>query len=165
MTDPAELAGLKQRWEHVRVGAYHASSGALDYRLDDAYNARRLNELRTVAVVINSVTTFGLDAACAGVPLLQIDVTGIAELGSFAVAASNEHLHRHLYRLTRASLITPTDLRSLEDQLQSLLCNADLSRARKASDRLREWVVQGTVSPVDCSGVLLGTARASGWRS
>jgi hypothetical protein len=161
MTEPDELAGLSQRWEHVQVGAYHTSSGALDYRLDDDYNAQRLKELRAVGVVINSVTTFGLDAACAGVPLLQINVTGVAELGSFSVAASNAHLHRHLYRLTQSSLITPTDLRSLEGQLQDFLCTADLSSARIASDRLREWVSQGTVSPTDSSEALLGSAYAA----
>jgi len=138
MSTVAEIPEAIRTHPAVRLGGFEAASGALDYVLDDEVNARRLGELAEVEVVLNTVTTFGLDAAAAGVPVLQLDLRSSRAWPSLASAARNRHLQRYLYR--GMGCLRPGD--TLE-QLDAVLADRAvlLSRAQTTSEQLRRWLV------------------------
>lgn len=135
---PGDLEQLVSRFDHVVVGEYLGTEATPDWRITDAYNEVRLAELDRSSCVISTVTTFALDAATAGVPVLQLDLRDVRELGALADAANNAHLVQHLYPRSSASLFRPGSL----DELRSIV--ADLDRLepqmRAASDELATWL-------------------------
>lgn len=112
---------------------------ALDYRLTAEYNTARLEELATADLVVSTVTTFGLDAACAGRPILQMDLRQMADLPALAAISNNHHLRTHLYNLP--SVITPKDRGDLvQAVIDALDAGATDPRSKHNSDALRDWV-------------------------
>jgi hypothetical protein len=93
---PDEFAGFASMHPNVRVGRYGTAANPVDYSLDAGYNAYRLRELSDVDVVVNVGTTFALDAAAAGVPVLQLDLRGRSDLPQLAAAQDAYHLSRYL---------------------------------------------------------------------
>jgi hypothetical protein len=137
-----EIPAAVRNHASIRLGGFEASSGALDYALDDAVNSRRLDELREARFVLNTVTTFGLDAAAAGVPVLQLDLRSSRAWPSLASAARNRHLQRYLYR--GRGCLDPGD--ALE-RLDELLADPStlLEQARSTSELLRRWLTEDLV--------------------
>ncbi len=127
-----------ERYPNVELTDEVDALGPMDYFLDDSYNDRRLEQLASVQFVLNTVTTFGLDAACAGVPVLQLhDLDGPGLLG-LATAQQNYHIRkyllgagRHLFRFTEQDGVAA---------LATWLRNPD-DRASEYSKELRDWLV------------------------
>lgn len=162
MSRASDLAPLLGRYSGVRFGAFHESRGPLDYHLNDAYNRTRLGELRESCLVVNTVSTFGLDAACAGVPLLQLDLGGLHDLPSLSAAARNHHLRTWLYPNARDSVIRPVNMADFALKMEEWLRLSDLDPARRASARLRTWVDAERRPLNDVVGGLLANPRRHG---
>jgi hypothetical protein len=139
-TRPDELADLLSKFPAVELASFSLSDGPLDYRLTGAYNEQRLRELERCSVVLNSVTTFGLDAACAGVPLLQLDLRAMSDLRFLASAARNRHLIRHLYPIASDAVLRPRTLAELQRQLEEFLLRPPWAAMAAASSALAKYV-------------------------
>lgn len=139
---PEELEAVA-RHPNVVLGRFHKSFGALDYHLDPDYNCDRLAEVRQADVVVNALTTFGLDAASASAPLIQIDLTACSSLPTLAGVAANHHLQAHLYRIAAPGSIRPTSLAELEATLAGRLQAEPSAASIEASAHLRAWASPG----------------------
>jgi hypothetical protein len=127
-----------QRYEHVSIGAYREAASALDYFLDEDYNAVRHAELESCDLVVNCWTTFGLDAAAAGVPVLQLDLRDFDRWPSVAKGSRNYHLATYL--VGRADAFRPDPGRELADTLAEELRDP-MPRAVRFTEAVRSWVV------------------------
>ena len=61
--------------KNVIIGEINAQKSGTDYQLSEQYNKRRLVELGKASLVINIGTTFALDAAAYGAPVLQLKIS------------------------------------------------------------------------------------------
>ena len=125
------------RFAHVTVTEETDALNPMHYFLDDAYNAKRLEQLGQVQLVLNAVTTFGLDAACAGVPVLQL--AGLTGDGLAGLRAAQRNYHLVKYLLSDADVFQ-VDEGEFAGKLSHWLmapdrCAVDYSR------RLRSWLV------------------------
>ncbi len=126
------------RHPHVRLTDEQSSPDPMDYHLGEEYNKTRLEELANVDLVINSVTTFALDAACAGVPVLQLAGFGGDDLTGIRSASRNYHLNAYLMNDPR--LVLPVHSTTMKNQLSAWLQEPDL-RAVEYSNHVRTWLV------------------------
>jgi hypothetical protein len=126
------------RHPNVEVTDEVDALGPMDYFLDDAYNDRRLAQLASVEFVLNTVTTFGLDAACAGVPVLQLCGLEGPRLQGLASAQRNYHISKYLLKDER-QLFRFTEADGV-DSLAAWLRQPD-DRASKYSEDLRRWLL------------------------
>lgn len=134
-----ELPSFAERYDHVRLATPPQVLGPRDYALGAEYNAARLRELRECTLVINAITTFGLDAACAGAPVLQLDLRGSRRYRALAGAQRNDHLERYLLDRPEGTLrLAPED--SAADVLAAFFATPD-DRPRRFRDALRAWIV------------------------
>lgn len=125
------------RHPHVSIGAYRDVASALDYDLDDDYNEVRRAELDACDLVINCWTTFGLDAAAAGKPVLQLDLREFHQWPAVAKGSGNYHLTHYLVGLEDAFRPDPVNglCAALTDELAD-----PFPRARRFTDVARAWV-------------------------
>lgn len=93
---PGELDAFA-RLSNVIVGAYGTGieSGSM---LDPDYHVYRYLLLKRAGLVINVGTTFGLEAALCGMPVMQLSLEANERFGHFAELASNPHIERYLVR-------------------------------------------------------------------
>jgi hypothetical protein len=140
--------------EGVELGSFSravSTNRSLDYVLDDETNDLRLRELSSVELVVSTVTTFGLDAAAAGVPVLQLALENAEAYPGISSAARNAHLLRYLSSLPeviRLGADRGQNRAILHDALQSWY-----SKAQKTTERLHHWLTQD----------LAGRAEAACW--
>lgn len=97
---------LAAAYPHVEVGLYRDAPSALDYYLDDEYNRCRLEELEQCDLVVNCWTTFALDAAAAGKPVLQLDARSVVGWPALKLGLENYHLSNYI--LSRSNTLRPT---------------------------------------------------------
>lgn len=67
-----DFESLGNRHGHVELAGDGGAAGPDQYFLDEAYNRERLDLMRRCDAVVNLGTTFGLDAAAFGLPVLQL---------------------------------------------------------------------------------------------
>lgn len=127
--------------DHVRIGAYGDATSTSGYWLDDDYNEARLGELACVDLVINLWTTFGLDAACARKPVLQLDPRGNWWLQD-AHRALEQNYHLRKYLLDVPDTLPITEDGSIDEGLASYLSAID-GRPERFSERVRDWLTGG----------------------
>lgn len=101
--------GIKGDFDHlldshdnIIIGKYSNASSSVDYVLDDNYNKSRIEELNKVEAVICLATTFALDAALTGAPVIMIDPRFCSDLGELSQFCNNFHLRKYLYSRTSA---------------------------------------------------------------
>lgn len=133
------LPDFAERHRHVRLGRATSTMGTRDYDLDADYNQTRLQEMRSCSLVINTITTFCLDAACAGVPVLQIDLRGSSEYPALSKAQDNYHLSRYLLN-DNSLCLRPAGTETIARSLSEFLRAPD-QRAITFRDRVRSWIV------------------------
>jgi len=138
------LDDFASRHPHVAVARTTSSLGARDYYLDDEYNRQRLEQLAECSLVINTMTTFCLDAVCAGVPVIQLDLRGSDAYPSLGIAQRNYHLERYLLG-DEALCLRPPVGESLVETLAGFLSDPD-NRPFDFRDRIRSWIVPGVPS-------------------
>ena len=129
---------LGARYAHVSFTEEREALGPMHFYLDPTYNAGRLEALRNVACVVNAVTTFGLDAACAGVPVLQL--AGLRGPGLAGIAAAQKNYHLQRYLLSDPDLVFEVEEAQLRCDLAAWLADPD-QRAVKYAATLRGWIV------------------------
>ncbi len=129
------------RFPHVEIGYYQNNEGGSNYGLSENYNERRLRELDQSDLVINLGTTFAIDAAAFGLPVIQLRLACPRQYPLLSSLSTFPHLSRHL--LSREECIfTITDSSSVADQLSFLREPAEyLNVAKEFSLRLREWII------------------------
>ncbi len=134
---PGELETVA-RSANVRIAQYGRGAGGNDYYLDNQYNRERIAELDRADVVIAAGTTFALDAALAGKPVLQLDIREDSRYPSLRMACRNYHLERYLLSndkpVLRASRQQP-----LSGALLEWLLKPD-GRAAEFANELRQWM-------------------------
>ncbi|HEX2164343.1 MAG TPA: hypothetical protein VHM02_10375 [Thermoanaerobaculia bacterium] len=130
MAKPGDFAGLD-----VEVLGYR--EGANDYSLDDDYDRARLGELARTTRLINGWTTFGLDAAAAGRPVLQFRLADGAAWPHLADLYRGEHLQR--YYLGGGDVLELGAPDEVPGQIERALRHGRAA-AERTCDRLRRWL-------------------------
>lgn len=125
-------------FSHVTVG--HVSHGDINnpanYFFSDVDNAKRFQEVLDSDLVINAFTTFGLDCAAAGVPVLQLDLRLASDFLDSSVIYNNHHIKQYL--INTDSLIRP-DGECFFDYF--INCNKDLVKiAEKYTEEMNQWL-------------------------
>ncbi len=134
----SDYADIAERYDNVRLTDEKSSPNPMDYHLGDAYNQQRLRDLADADLVINAVTTFALDAACAGVPVLQLAEFAGDELSGIRSASRNFHLQKYL--LNDPLQVFSVDSSTFRMDLSEWLRDPD-RRAANYTARVREWLV------------------------
>ncbi len=134
-----DWVAFSEHWSNVEISDEADAPTPMDYFLDDDYNNRRLADLVRVRFVVNSVTTFGLDAALAGRPVLQLSELAGAGLVGLKSAQRNYHIRKYLLSQDHTFRVTEGDLRN---DLGIWLRNPD-DRATLYSQHLRGWLLPG----------------------
>ncbi|MFT7248443.1 MAG: hypothetical protein ACI97P_001221 [Arcticibacterium sp.] len=112
--DLKEFDEFSESFQHVKVGYMEdASSNPADYYLNDEYNAIRFSEVLPARIVINCFTTFGLDAATAGIPVLQLDLRETSRYEDSQMFYSNHHINKYLIT-DRSTLKVPSGVDLVE---------------------------------------------------
>jgi hypothetical protein len=114
-------------------------AGVRDYYLDDTYNRVRQSELDRADLVISAATTFGLDAACAGLPVLQLDLRSNSTYDEIAVASHYHHLDHYLLR--DAAIVFDAGRADWQDRLVEHLRSWPIPTADHYTERMRDWVI------------------------
>jgi hypothetical protein len=110
-----------------------------DFSLTPDYNRQRLAELANVDVVIVYGTTYALDMAIAGVPLVQLDLRpALATWPQLATVSTNEHLVSYL--LCHQDLTYRVHGPAEIDRLGPWLRTEGLARALAFSRTVRSWL-------------------------
>jgi hypothetical protein len=127
-----------EAYEHVIVG--EVSHGEIvnpaNYFYSNEDNAKRFAALNEVDMVINAFTTFGLDAAVAGVPVLQLDLRESVGFEDSYLVYNNFHIKNYL--INTDVLLRPQqsclkeDMLAKEDEL--------LSIAKSYTKNLQGWL-------------------------
>lgn len=127
-------------YDHVTVG-YSVEGGEIpaNYYLDDVYNKQRFEEAMACNIVINCFTTFGLDAALAGIPVMQLDLRQSDEFIDSNLFYENHHIKHYLINKEEL-LYSIKPGKTLKDQMVDFL-SADSQKAISYSQHLRNWLI------------------------
>lgn len=120
---------LSERYAHVRVGPYARNVNAIDM-LDDEYHLFRYLQIKTSSLIVNVATTFVLESALAGAPILQLELEERV-YGMFALYKENYHIKKYLIERGAQFVDGPE---SLKDSLK------EIERHISFSDSLRNWI-------------------------
>ena len=130
---------LQAKYPNVVIGSYKNSGDRPeDYYLDSEYNQRRLSELGECDSMINGGTTFGIDAALFGLPVLQLDFRESTRYPTTAKAFRSYHLEKYFLSDSSLTLSLKGDA-TLVDTVDAYFKSAD-HRDAKFSKRLRNWL-------------------------
>lgn len=137
-----ELSGLLTECSNVSIGEYNRQCSNT-YQLTDSYNQIRLEELGRTDGVVNLGTTFALDSAAYGMPVLQLVLQNKIDFPALTKIASYDHLKSTL--LARPELtLTVSDFHSLEVLASSHSVREIFEeRALEFSNILYQWIVSG----------------------
>lgn len=93
-----EFDDILKRFPNTRIGSVQSQEADVpaNYFLDDDYNASRFSEVSEAEFIINAFTTFGLDAAAANLPVLQIDIREANGYGNSTFYYENDHIKKYL---------------------------------------------------------------------
>lgn len=130
-----EFDKFRERNSHVSVGSIvdeHVDVPA-NYFLDDKYNERRFMEVIEAELVINAFTTFGLDAAAAGIPVLQLDLRDAIGYEDSRLVFNNHHIQKYLLQ-TPDTFVVKNEI--FREKIAGYLKNPD-----KLADRYRNHLV------------------------
>jgi len=135
--EDGEFSAIVEEFPRVRVGSIvdQEVGIAADYFLSDVYNKTRFSEIEGAEFVVNAFTTFGLDAAAAGIPVLQLDVR---KADGYAVSSqyyNNYHLKTYLLQRNPVLTIEGDFLAGFSDFLKS-----PNSIPQQYSDELAGWL-------------------------
>ena len=94
-----EFDDVLKEFPNTRIGSMQSQEVDVpaNYFLDDGYNATRFAEVSGAEFIINAFTTFGLDAAAANLPVLQIDIRDAIGYGASNFYYENDHIKKYLF--------------------------------------------------------------------
>lgn len=132
-----EYTRILEGFDNIEYGSYNQQRSAADYLLEDDYNRRRIAELRGCDLVINLGTTFAIDAALAGLPVLQLHVDDSRSFPSLTELMKNTfHLQEHF--LSRPDLVVKVAASGVAEALAAGLSEEGVQRAHAFARSLRE---------------------------
>lgn len=135
---PGDFDRIAQRFPHVEVGAYGDARTPSEYYLERSYNERRMKELASCDLVINYGTTFALDAAAAGCPILQLDLRHAVRYPEVARWSRGVHIEKYLLD-DQDSVLVHHGPSSVVDTLAARLSSLGNGPIR-FSAKLRDWL-------------------------
>jgi hypothetical protein len=133
-----EFDSFTKRYPHVTVGSImdDTEDQPANYYLDDEYNQRRFMEIIEAELVINAFTTFGLDAAAAGMPVLQIDLREATGYEDSQRVFNNHHIKKYLIGIPNVFVVKNESFREkITEYLRS-----PSNIAASYSDQLVQWL-------------------------
>lgn len=138
--EEGEFDEILKGFDHVKVGsiAVQNADQAANYFLSDNYNRLRFAEIEGASFVINAFTTFGLDAATAGIPVLQIDLQKADGYSSSRMIYNNYHIKSYL--LPHDTVMRPSG--DLVNWFSNFL-NAPDNNPERYAETIREWLFEG----------------------
>lgn len=111
---PGEFDKYIHEFPHVSVGCLSDQNGsvAANYCLTSEYNQRRFSEVIDAQLVVNAFTTFGLDAAMLGLPVLQLDLRSCPGYEDSVQVYDNHHIKKYLVSRVSSMTVDSMDLGS-----------------------------------------------------
>lgn len=108
-----EFDEFVKQHNHVKVGSIKTDKISIpaNYYLDDEYNQLRFKELLDASLVINAFTTFGLDAAVAGIPVLQLDLRKASGYENSNLLFNNHHIKKYLLDVPSTFVVVEENFR------------------------------------------------------
>lgn len=116
----------------------YEDSGPANYSLSAEYNQRRINELRSVDLVVGTWTTFLLDAAVAGLPIVPVSFEPGAGYPTLEDAMRGLHIS-HLRNRAGVGLLVDAGGVSTVGSDES--AGDLLNRGAAATAKVREWLM------------------------
>lgn len=95
---PGEFDEPLSGFDHIEVGKYQEHREMADYFLSADYNNQRLSELQRCDMIINLGTTFAIEAALFGLPILQLEALSGGDFPALAKAMNNFHLRQYILK-------------------------------------------------------------------
>lgn len=128
-----------KRYSHVRITEYTSNAFGSHYDLTDRYNAQRLSDLDQCDIVVNVGTTFALDAAAYGCPVVQLVFDAVESFPGLSKLRDFPHLARHLYENTPREFVLRGT--GIHEQLNFLAHHqVVLELARQKQRQLAQWL-------------------------
>lgn len=125
--------------QHVTVGevSHGDIQNPANYFYTDEDNRARFDALNDVDMVVNAFTTFALDSASAGVPVLQLDLRKCLGFEKSYMVYNNYHIKNYL--ISSNTLLRPEENTTLKS---AFLDNRDdlLSTATQYTEHLQDWL-------------------------
>jgi len=129
------------KFPHIEIGKYQHNRGGANYHLSDKYNNNRLSELQTCDIVINLGTTFALDAAAFGLPVVQLKIDCQQHYPCLSALTTFPHLARHFYSKPEC-IFTIAGSGPVSEELAFLGETSNYIQSAEAfSLYLREWIM------------------------
>jgi hypothetical protein len=135
-----EFDAIMRDFPNVRVGSIveQVASQPADYFLSESYNETRFDEIRGATFILNAFTTFGLDAAAAGLPVLQLDLRQTDGYADSAQIFDNYHLKNYI--LPREHVFRP--INDFVGSFKNIINNSG-DIAENYSNDLEKWLFNG----------------------
>jgi hypothetical protein len=135
-----EFDRFLKKYSHVRIGQHIEEDRATDYRLDSSYNQQRLHELSQCQLVLNAHTTFALDSAAYGLPVMQFAVRDPERFPVFSTAMKRHHVKTHFLK-PQDLIFEVTPERGFDSSLKTLWDNPQhVDKTRRYAEYLRDWL-------------------------
>jgi len=137
---PNELDQLSREFANIQIGNYNRQTNDT-YSLTSNYNQKRIDELKSVDAVLNLGTTFGLDAAAFGLPVIQLKINDKNSFPLLSQVLQFDHLKSVFFcdPADYYSIKNPKGFDSFAENLQNLA----QKMGSRNSERLREWLIGG----------------------
>ena len=121
--------------KNIIVGEYSPDTDKADMLIDE-FQAYRYLLLKNSKLVINVSTTFGLDAAMADIPVMQLNISE-KDFGSFAKLKENPHIEKYLLNSNLISNYSVQEKITISDEV--------ILKSMKYSQSLKKWCLNNTV--------------------
>lgn len=128
-------------FRNVEIASYLQHDIKEKIVLNDEYNNKRLEELSAVDIVIVVGTTFAIDSAIYGLPVLQFKIDLPHEFPAIFLHQKSPHLKRHLLGNIEY-VFEIKERKDLKTRFYELLSdsNETLLKAQNFSKYLRDWI-------------------------
>lgn len=136
-----EALNFLASFDNVEIGAYNTNSSKEELILTEEYNNVRRAELSKCDIVFNIGTTFVLEAALYGLPIVQLKICDCSILTKLCELQRTQHIRKYL--LSQKSHVFEIDESScLANQFLKIFTNVDVlkDKSNAFSKDLANWI-------------------------
>jgi hypothetical protein len=130
-----EYDDISKEFSGVQISEYGSGDGRSGYFFTEQDNLKRCQVLESCQMVINLGTTFALDAALYGLPILQLDLRRLPDFPHLSRCQNNLHLRKYI--LSHENFLFPL---LKKEEFSGLLNEEAVKRAGEFSSRLKNWI-------------------------